>query len=100
MNNDKTFPMGYRVGYLTEGARSDPDSYPSDKERGFPPTKLKLKLGANNTKFLKPQYRTHISACNFNRFSKLWCIDDSHRALRGILQVPLRDSCFLQIRYI
>ena len=33
MNNDKTFPMGDRVGY-------HPDSYPSDKERGFPPTKL------------------------------------------------------------
>ena len=40
INHDKTFPMINRVGSLTEGARSDPDSYPSDKERGFPSTKL------------------------------------------------------------
>ena len=33
VNNDKTTPTIYCVGY-------HPDSYHSDKERGFPPTKL------------------------------------------------------------
>ena len=54
MTYDKTFPIINRVAFhegLSEEVSSSvytprPDSYPADKERGFPATELKFRLNA------------------------------------------------------
>ncbi len=58
MKHDKTLPMIDRIGFhegLSPGVSPGvytprPNSYPTDKERGFPPTKLKSGKIASSTK--------------------------------------------------